>query len=132
MFSSPTWTPSLVFTILSLVFFRSGRRRHTRWPRDWSSDVCSSDLLHVADLAHLQAPQVHVGQAGVGERHDVGPASDEADAGGGGARQIELADRATLEDDVLERGSPQVDPVELAADESRGADIRLVDVQRPE
>src|SRR5690625_8029699 len=22
----------------------SGRRRHTRWPRDWSSDVCSSDL----------------------------------------------------------------------------------------
>src|SRR5207253_3328037 len=20
------------------------RRRHTRWPRDWSSDVCSSDL----------------------------------------------------------------------------------------
>src|SRR5690625_1640801 len=27
----------------SLVFF-SSRRRHTRWPRDWSSDVCSSDL----------------------------------------------------------------------------------------
>src|SRR5207253_7345102 len=20
-------------------------RRHTRWPRDWSSDVCSSDLV---------------------------------------------------------------------------------------
>src|SRR5690625_5427434 len=31
--------------ILSLlVFFFSSRRRHTRWPRDWSSDVCSSDL----------------------------------------------------------------------------------------
>src|SRR5690625_7937546 len=28
-----------------LVFFFSSRRRHTRWPRDWSSDVCSSDLL---------------------------------------------------------------------------------------
>src|SRR5439155_5496578 len=25
-------------------FFFSSRRRHTRWPRDWSSDVCSSDL----------------------------------------------------------------------------------------
>src|SRR5439155_25781340 len=25
------------------VFFFSSRRRHTRWPRDWSSDVCSSD-----------------------------------------------------------------------------------------
>src|SRR5439155_1495490 len=22
----------------------TSRRRHTRWPRDWSSDVCSSDL----------------------------------------------------------------------------------------
>src|SRR5215510_15392970 len=28
-------------------FFFSSRRRHTRWPRDWSSDVCSSDLLAV-------------------------------------------------------------------------------------
>src|SRR5690625_5732116 len=27
------------------VFFFSSRRRHTRWPRDWSSDVCSSDLV---------------------------------------------------------------------------------------
>src|SRR5690625_2911205 len=27
-----------------LYFFFSSRRRHTRWPRDWSSDVCSSDL----------------------------------------------------------------------------------------
>src|SRR5207253_7509692 len=27
------------------LFFFSSRRRHTRWPRDWSSDVCSSDLL---------------------------------------------------------------------------------------
>src|SRR5437870_9390974 len=24
-------------------FFFSSRRRHTIWPRDWSSDVCSSD-----------------------------------------------------------------------------------------
>src|SRR5690625_6070114 len=31
-----------------LVFFFSSRRRHTRWPRDWSSDVCSSDLDLVA------------------------------------------------------------------------------------
>src|SRR5690625_5831838 len=28
-----------------MVFFFSSRRRHTRWPRDWSSDVCSSDLF---------------------------------------------------------------------------------------
>src|SRR3984893_19063574 len=27
-----------------ILFFFASRRRHTRWPRDWSSDVCSSDL----------------------------------------------------------------------------------------
>src|SRR5690625_7865100 len=29
---------------MNSYFFFSSRRRHTRWPRDWSSDVCSSDL----------------------------------------------------------------------------------------
>src|SRR5690606_36182254 len=28
-------------------FFFSSRRRHTRFSRDWSSDVCSSDLAEV-------------------------------------------------------------------------------------
>src|SRR5216684_7061410 len=28
-----------------VFFFFSSRRRHTRCSRDWSSDVCSSDLL---------------------------------------------------------------------------------------
>src|SRR5690625_4433811 len=30
--------------MFNIFFFFSSRRRHTRWPRDWSSDVCSSDL----------------------------------------------------------------------------------------
>src|SRR2546422_8368332 len=29
----------------TLFFFFSSRRRHTRCSRDWSSDVCSSDLF---------------------------------------------------------------------------------------
>src|SRR5207253_4059152 len=33
-----------------MIFFFSSRRRHTRWPRDWSSDVCSSDLLTEDDV----------------------------------------------------------------------------------
>src|SRR5256886_10037243 len=28
-----------------LIFFFSSRRRHTRFDCDWSSDVCSSDLI---------------------------------------------------------------------------------------
>src|SRR5690348_18339945 len=31
--------------MLSVLFFFSSRRRHTRWTGDWSSDVCSSDLI---------------------------------------------------------------------------------------
>src|SRR5439155_14136069 len=33
-----------VIPCILFFFFFSSRRRHTRWPRDWSSDVCSSDL----------------------------------------------------------------------------------------
>src|SRR6266487_429907 len=31
--------------MIMFFFFFSSRRRHTRWTGDWSSDVCSSDLL---------------------------------------------------------------------------------------
>src|SRR3712207_692941 len=34
-----------VFLWLLVNFFFSSRRRHTRYWRDWSSDVCSSDLF---------------------------------------------------------------------------------------
>src|SRR5215208_7779627 len=34
--------------LMLVFFFFSSRRRHTRWPRDWSSDVCSSDLREAA------------------------------------------------------------------------------------
>src|SRR5690606_41022487 len=33
-----------VVRALGSVFFFASRRRHTRFSRDWSSDVCSSDL----------------------------------------------------------------------------------------
>src|SRR2546426_7019350 len=42
-----------------LFFFFSSRRRHTRLQGDWSSDVCSSDLLlvpcHLASLPSQQS-----------------------------------------------------------------------------
>src|SRR5690625_6352008 len=47
--SSLTMTSaSALFHSLLSYFFFSSRRRHTRWPRDWSSDVCSSDLFTLA------------------------------------------------------------------------------------
>src|SRR2546428_9264664 len=36
---------SVQLLFLVCVFFFSSRRRHTRSDRDWSSDVCSSDLF---------------------------------------------------------------------------------------
>src|SRR5437762_6054560 len=51
------------------IFFFSSRRRHTRYIGDWSSDVCSSDLIRilVAVLGTgLGGPAVHVR-----ERHAV-------------------------------------------------------------
>src|SRR2546422_6416423 len=35
----------IVLHLRSFFFFFSSRRRHTRCSRDWSSDVCSSDLF---------------------------------------------------------------------------------------
>src|SRR3712207_5066249 len=34
------------------LFFFSSRRRHTRYWRDWSSDVCSSDLSSASSTLH--------------------------------------------------------------------------------
>src|SRR5688572_32017729 len=35
-------------SFIAFFFFFSSRRRHTRFDCDWSSDVCSSDLEHMA------------------------------------------------------------------------------------
>src|SRR5439155_2223556 len=48
------------------VFFFSSRRRHTRWPRDWSSDVCSSDL----------SGGTVAGRAGMGVRYQRSSGND--------------------------------------------------------
>src|SRR5690349_23268234 len=63
------------------LFFFSSRRRHTRSLRDWSSDVCSSDLAWLeehrdaalADVVHVAA----VGRTHFSERLAL-PASDGA------------------------------------------------------
>src|SRR3989337_3473466 len=44
----------------TLVFFFSSRRRHTRCYRDWSSDVCSSDLAQLR-LERFNLPVVACG-----------------------------------------------------------------------
>src|SRR5256886_16374928 len=42
--------------MLCLFFFFSSRRRHTRFDCDWSSDVCSSDLLEMNTRIQVEHP----------------------------------------------------------------------------
>src|SRR5207245_4572793 len=42
---------------LYLLFFFSSRRRHTRCYRDWSSDVCSSDLQQLLGVLAELSPE---------------------------------------------------------------------------
>src|SRR2546426_7468993 len=41
-----------VYALFLLFFFFSSRRRHTRLQGDWSSDVCSSDLVRADRRRH--------------------------------------------------------------------------------
>src|SRR2546427_8009072 len=59
-------------TSFIFCFFFSSRRRHTRFDCDWSSDVCSSDLLEI----HQDAPRELLDRGGPGVREralDVAP-----------------------------------------------------------
>src|SRR6266513_3013974 len=42
-------------------FFFSSRRRHTRSKRDWSSDVCSSDLLTPEERQRAMEEHMRIG-----------------------------------------------------------------------
>src|SRR5258707_11760709 len=39
-------------SVFIIFFFFSSRRRHTRYWRDWSSDVCSSDLAMGSGISY--------------------------------------------------------------------------------
>src|SRR5690242_20799307 len=63
-----------MMTTYDIIFF-SSRRRHTNLTCDWSSDVCSSDLIHRADAAFTA--QVSVGSKADDAKPDKHPASIE-------------------------------------------------------
>src|SRR6266487_5864374 len=56
----------MLFVGIICFFFFSSRRRHTRWTGDWSSDVCSSDLVIwiARQYAHHDVPLLDLIQEG--------------------------------------------------------------------
>src|SRR3989442_4156261 len=51
------------YSIFLFFFFFSSRRRHTRCGRDWSSDVCSSDLMALVEAGDYSQAAVHLAAA---------------------------------------------------------------------
>src|SRR5690625_6702957 len=91
------------------AFFFSSRRRHTRWPRDWSSDVCSSDLNHLGVSAKRNRSDHRAGLVGRDSDVDALEFLEVEVAGRGqgptqGADEVEFADRGAsgTEEHLLE------------------------------
>src|SRR5690606_39320436 len=94
-----------------LVFFFSSGRRHTRFSRDWSSDVCSSDLITSANAPGgssatqpaARRPSPLIGLS-VFERVDVPQEPrvqrEAAEAGEGGGQQDVEIGRASCRESV--------------------------------
>src|SRR5699024_12060574 len=107
---SVCWSLVCMDVCIVLFFFFSSRRRHTRSKRDWSSDVCSSDLaagnttlwvlvlttagyVGVVALSRQFSPFLarrscfalagEIGRASCRERGEIGVGA----GGGGGARK---------------------------------------------
>src|SRR5262245_64786900 len=74
-----------------VFFFFSSRRRHTRCLSDWSSDVCSSDLVAVVAGRSLRrsAPQDGGFDLGRGQCRDSHPAARLAAARAAWGSQLE-------------------------------------------
>src|SRR3989449_4998647 len=94
----------------TIFFFFSSRRRHTRCSRDWSSDVCSSDLnvQRLGGLLLSEAVMLKLGETlGRNAAHDlVYEAAMTAFDGKGSFRELLLADpriAAVLPRDELDR-----------------------------
>src|SRR6266700_4580359 len=84
-------------------FFFSSRRRHTRFSRDWSSDVCSSDLgaaqrAEVAQDRSVEEEGVRLGVAG-GARvaDDLAGSVDRAAKAERAAQRAEVAQAPAIE-----------------------------------
>src|SRR3712207_7911048 len=63
--------------MMALDFFFSSRRRHTRYWRDWSSDVCSSDLTQVVVLCLQPLQPFWLFRTRQARLRRLGPANEE-------------------------------------------------------
>src|SRR5215217_889024 len=95
--------------MMIFFFFFSSRRRHTRYWRDWSSDVCSSDLQSQpeAQLLDRQDPGEREGaedrdhQRGCSGDQRCGARETVGDAGGVVLTRVVLFPDAVEQEDLV-------------------------------
>src|SRR5699024_11325655 len=79
-----------------LWFFFSSRRRHTRSKRDWSSDVCSSDLVILGSRLSPLVPEIspeHAASSPVAAAPPASPRNDLRDSSPAGVIPMRSEER---------------------------------------
>src|SRR3546814_5888376 len=76
--------------VISFFFFKQKTAYEMRIS-DWSSDVCSSDLIGVADHARADAADVEAAQVGFAELEAVGQADLVAGRRRAAAKRVDIA-----------------------------------------
>src|SRR5690625_1490051 len=102
-------------------FFFSSRRRHTRWPRDWSSDVCSSDL-HASVDARIGGSIPHAHFVPVPPPARIGDIKHAAEI----QIKIGLGNNPVLPVVVMLPEIPVVEPAQRAAMHTGGSHLRNI------
>src|SRR5476651_2808679 len=109
--------------MLFSFFFFSSRRRHTRYWRDWSSDVCSSDLEPEREGVPTGANGCDRQDRGApGRRRTIGETLN--------ARQVQRALGTYETRESEEREPGRRDPAALPADAGNAVPLVLEDLRR--
>src|SRR5690348_18266282 len=87
------------------IFFFSSRRRHTSWTGDWSSDVCSSDLIE--DAQHRAVSELFIEACAGGDINALMERSEERRVGKE-CRYGWLAIRNKKQQEIGNDGSPDL------------------------
>src|SRR5216683_7072767 len=113
--------------MIFVFFFFSSRRRHTRSDRDWSSDVCSSDLAPLVTAVLLRPD--HADEPGLAElarEPAVEAAPGERALGRASVAQLALEEIADLRAGLLRLGR-QLTQLEV----ERGHSVPSYDFSKP-
>src|SRR5690554_7320692 len=87
--------------MIFVFFFFSSRRRHTRCGRDWSSDVCSSDLLEsILSILDTTSETLEVNRRLEQKSEELARASEELRAANERLRELDQIGRASCRERV--------------------------------